>query len=562
MCGSDGQHHGQYQKRRGGIGEPSWVHNFVPERPPIAGKNVVEYVGGFVLHSEIILTPEGSPNRPAFRGQRPGRVFRMTELAETSIADDADEAALRSARELLSAAGYTEANVCRILGVDTIPSPRARRREDGRFLDRLADDSPLDQFIRIFLFYRPVKTPLFDPHTLANAGLLRTEDDGWVPNVDLLPFRDLLLASDLPDRGLDQVMGVAASTRALAQFAIRRTRGDVLDLGTGCGVHALTAAKVGASVAAVDVNPRAVKISRFNARLNGVEDIEFAAGNLFDPVEGRRFDLILFNPPFVIGPAVAAMHTSSGETGDHFCERVLREVPEYLEEGGFAQILCNWVERESETGQERVSRWLERSGCDAWVLRSHLEDADEYARARASEIADTGPVEPLFERWREHLRAAEITGINFGLVTMRRTSRPRNWLRYEEIPGASGYCGRSIEAGFALHDYLVEHAPDELLDAPLTHARGIEVSEISEKKRKLRLRLNEGLTITVTADPEIAKLVQDCSGKTTLRDLARKLAARRHVPVSYVLPALVTVAKPLIEYGFLLPVEIASKLDR
>ena len=65
----------------------------------------------------------------------------------------------------------------------------------------------------------------------------------------------------------------------------------------------------------------------------------------------------------------------------------------------------------------------------------------------------------------------------------------------------------------------------------------------------------------VAADPEVAVLVKSCGGKTTLRDHARRIAAKRHVPVSYVLPALVTVAKPLIEYGFLLPIEIASKLD-
>jgi hypothetical protein len=41
----------------------------------------------------------------------------------------------------------------------------------------------------------------------------------------------------------------------------------------------------------------------------------------------------------------------------------------------------------------------------------------------------------------------------------------------------------------------------------------------------------------------------------------QKLAAKRHVPVSYLLPGFLSVVRPLVEFGFLLPVEIASKLE-
>jgi HemK-related putative methylase len=78
--------------------------------------------------------------------------------------------------------------------------------------------------------------------------------------------------------------------------------GDVLDLGTGSGVCAVFAARHARSVVAVDVNRAAVRCASINARLNQLEArIECAHGDLFAPVAGRRFDAVLFNPPFIVG---------------------------------------------------------------------------------------------------------------------------------------------------------------------------------------------------------------------------------------------------------------------
>ncbi|HSE10597.1 MAG TPA: methyltransferase [Nocardioidaceae bacterium] len=72
----------------------------------------------------------------------------------------------------------------------------------------------------------------------------------------------------------------------------------VLDMGTGSGVNAILAAKRGADVVAVDINPYAVEAARANAERNGVADkVAIARSDLFDEVEGR-FDLVIFDPPF------------------------------------------------------------------------------------------------------------------------------------------------------------------------------------------------------------------------------------------------------------------------
>jgi release factor glutamine methyltransferase len=76
----------------------------------------------------------------------------------------------------------------------------------------------------------------------------------------------------------------------------------VLDMGTGSGVCAVHAARRARRVVAVDINPAAVRCAAINAALNDVEQrVEVRHGDLFAPVAGERFDLILFNPPFLRG---------------------------------------------------------------------------------------------------------------------------------------------------------------------------------------------------------------------------------------------------------------------
>ncbi|HEY3730555.1 MAG TPA: methyltransferase [Steroidobacteraceae bacterium] len=77
---------------------------------------------------------------------------------------------------------------------------------------------------------------------------------------------------------------------------------EVLDMGTGSGVCAVFAARAGCRVVAVDINPQAARCARINVLMNRCEDrVEVLVGDLFGPLGGRRFDLVLFNPPFLQG---------------------------------------------------------------------------------------------------------------------------------------------------------------------------------------------------------------------------------------------------------------------
>ena len=108
----------------------------------------------------------------------------------------------------------------------------------------------------------------------------------------------------------------------------------VLDLGTGSGILAILASKLGArSVVATDVSERAIRIARRNAEINHVE-IDFRAGDLFDPVEDELFDLIISNPPMTPSPTQLPRFTWGGVDGRLVLDRVIDGTPNHLRGGG------------------------------------------------------------------------------------------------------------------------------------------------------------------------------------------------------------------------------------
>ena len=108
----------------------------------------------------------------------------------------------------------------------------------------------------------------------------------------------------------------------------------VLDLGTGSGVLAILASKLGAkSVVATDISERAIRTARRNAELNGVE-IDFRVGDLFDPVRDELFDLIICNPPMTPSPTQLPRFTWGGVDGRLILDRVIDGAPNHLREGG------------------------------------------------------------------------------------------------------------------------------------------------------------------------------------------------------------------------------------
>ncbi|HET6604023.1 MAG TPA: peptide chain release factor N(5)-glutamine methyltransferase, partial [Xanthomonadaceae bacterium] len=94
-------------------------------------------------------------------------------------------------------------------------------------------------------------------------------------------------------------------TELLVELALERIDAagpeKVLDLGTGSGAIALAIAseRPRAQVMATDASAQALEVARANARANGVANVWFACGEWYSAVEGRRFDAIVGNPPYI-----------------------------------------------------------------------------------------------------------------------------------------------------------------------------------------------------------------------------------------------------------------------
>jgi HemK-related putative methylase len=115
---------------------------------------------------------------------------------------------------------------------------------------------------------------------------------------------------------------------------------EVLDMGTGSGVCAVFAARHARRVVAVDINAAAVRCARCNAILNQLENrIEVRHGDLFAPVAGEKFDLILFNPPFLRGPP--RDDRDRAWRSIDVAERFAAQVSSHLKPGGAALVLLS-----------------------------------------------------------------------------------------------------------------------------------------------------------------------------------------------------------------------------
>lgn len=175
---------------------------------------------------------------------------------------------------------------------------------------------------------------------LAACNLLGTNVAGELGCPVLLrPLGGLILASDWSGAAGEAVMPPGPTTGNLARALPPPPLGRVLDVGTGSGVLALLAAASGGTVTATDITDRACAFTRFNAAFNGLA-LDVRQGDLFDPVAGQQFDLVLSQPPFVVQPPAIepTVYVHGGPRGDELALRILAGLSGALAPGGWALL--------------------------------------------------------------------------------------------------------------------------------------------------------------------------------------------------------------------------------
>ena len=219
---------------------------------------------------------------------------------------------------------------------------------------------------------------------LKTAGLLVPErpgshkkSDDWRFPLHLELVNQLMIVSDPQGRDPATVMAVGGSTQLLAAASYPQSDVDrILDLGCGSGMLALLMSAACREVVATDINPRALQLARFNAALNGVHNVEWRLGHLFEPVAGERFDLIVSQPPFLPrAPGTAqVLYLHGGARGDELVLQLLAQAPSHLTPHGTAIVLSDFPLLDEPLHQRLRAVILERG-----LMLLHAEHATAAA---------------------------------------------------------------------------------------------------------------------------------------------------------------------------------------
>jgi len=233
--------------------------------------------------------------------------------------------------------------------------------------------------------------------------------------------RVLPLAGLYPCQGvhLFVLTDLTGDSYCLARTTPRNATGTALDLGTGPGMQALLAGGHAQGVQGVDVSSRSVELAEVNAVLNGLDlRCRFSQGHLFEPVKGRRFDLITANLPFA--PLPLEDRLAGAEAGEDRNRRLLASLAEHLAPDGTLALHTNYsVRRQPGEVLERVADWL--GGSRGWGL-AQLHHAT-HSREEFIEQQLSGGAPDDFRRWMDSYESQSIEGMGVGTILVRRLSQ-------------------------------------------------------------------------------------------------------------------------------------------
>ncbi|WP_018587507.1 methyltransferase [Salinispora arenicola] len=478
--------------------------------------------------------------------------------------------ALRSA---LTRANFTSNGIAGRLGSQ---ATGGMARNDFRAALRATEDrDPLATLIRLFVCeqtepYDAVATaiaPLPVKEALA-GGLVERYGDGLRRGLDLEPYGDDwwvladVPASSHPGRALpaEHVLGIGGATQTLIGATVRRPVESALDLGTGSGVQALHLSTHARRVTATDLSERALRFAATAAALNG-QDWELLRGDLTAPVAGRRFDLVVSNPPFVVGPGTTThVYRDSGRVGDAIGAELAAAAPGLLTEGGTMQYLANWVHVAGEDWTERVTGWFAGSGLDAWVIQREVADPMAYVNLWLADVGETASPEQMAE-WLDWFDAHKVEAIGFGIVSLRRAGHDDPVVRVEELRQlVEAPLGDRVADWFDRQEWLRVRDTDGLLAARYRAADDLQLRQEATMgdegwavDRQV-LAMPRGLRWTEEIDPIVLALVGGADGRLPLRDQLALLAAAHDVAPGELAEAAGPIVAHLVERGFVEPV--------
>jgi hypothetical protein len=279
---------------------------------------------------------------------------------------------------------------------------------------------------------------------------------------------------------------------------------------------------------------------------------------LVTPVADREFDLVVCNPPFVVGPGARFDYRDGGLPGDELSRRAVRACASVLADGGVAQLLVNWLHVDGEDWRDRVSSWVSDLGVDAWLIERDQERPAGYVATWLDDAGESADVE-LRERWLRWFETERINAVGFGWVVLRRGGSPHRLAIESVLHPVDQPLGPHIAGWLDRTEWLRGRDDDALLGAALHAAPGVRldtaatVGDSGWEPTASMLRLDEGFRWTVPTDDATAALVAGSDGTHRLADLVDVLAVATGIPADTLASPVCASVRALVDRGILLP---------
>jgi len=456
----------------------------------------------------------------------------------------------------LSTAGWSAAALDELLGVTA--RTHLDRDELAPLLRRTGGGSPLEVLARLFVLGTEV-----DLKQARAAGVPETwlvpDGFGVAAAVRLQPVVhdgvEVVVAHD-PGRAADgvhprQVLGVGAASLTLAAATPRHAVGRTLDLGAGSGIQALLAEDHSSTVVATDANPRATAYTLLSAALNG-QTVDARTGDLLAPVRGELFDLVVSNPPFVIGPHARYTYRDGGFDGDDLCRQLVGELPRHLVEGGVGVLLANWLHVEDEDGDARVQSWF-GPDVDGWVVQRELAAPEDYVTAWLRDTDEGVRFDELYDAWLDWFALRRVEAVAFGILAV---TPGAGRVHLDDVPQqVAPAWGEQVPAFFARQQALergVLTSAWRLRDDVRLHQSATRTEDGWYAEAQV-LRQERGLRWSGGVDAYGAMLLAGCDGTRRLGELLSVLALSAGITEDDAAEQVLPVVERLVQQGFLVP---------
>ncbi len=508
---------------------------------------------------------------------------------------------------------YSTAMVLRVLGSTGVSAASARSPQAALWYARRSDAPQLERHIVTAFYLRQavdqhaledLLTPGLVADLLGDGVLVEAAEGTLRCAIDIRPItfaphaaQDVLIASDpdasMEDRipGADHVPGVGHASLSLLNVIPPVSPGSsILDLGCGSGVLSLVLADHSDNVTVIgtDLSQRAIEFANANGSVPAAHSnapkssrVSWRQGSWFEPAAGEQFDMIVANPPFVIGPAVVGhVYRDSGLTLDGATSTVVGGAAEHLMPGGTAHILAGWALEDSESAASRVSSWLPSHGVRAWVVQREEVDTATYV---TTWLQDEG-LDPRHhdgrqrtQAWMDFFADNGISRIGLGFVHIQRIDDDQpTELTFEVLDHplpAGTYLGLEAAEFFARAQWLSEQDADGILAAtyavrPTTALEQVGLPRSDEYSSQgfveyvTRLSRTDGPAWSHEVDEPVVKILSGLHPQAlSLEDVIELYCASQALDSEDFTSALLPIVVDLVRHGMIIPAELLDEDD-